>query len=696
MRKIAAGIILLAASAFAQAEPFTEYIHQYQSPELFDNNVAALDARLKLLDMAPAGGQAMIATFNFDNGRTVRQLARHICKAQERGVNVELLTDGKSGAVAGRENAFNASEDAKTVEEIYQYMANCGAAVYVHNPVSNYIEISGQRMPNIFLDPQYNGKTFSGLLGSTSLLTFKNRVDALVSHAADLINAGLQASGMRADSHALLKHFESFALNFIEANGALKDLKDPNDEPAWVKTTFEDKMRRDYVSMVGDSVWDAIDAGRLKAALPRIAKRFKADPVFSRLGAEIRRFNRLNHRKMFLVQSADGKEGCLMLGGRNLGDSYLYGTSLSFIDGDAFICRHQSPEIDQAINEAVASFKDLKTNTSDPMLNAVKDNHIIKIAKNPAYPYSFLAFPSDIAPKGLRFGTYSGKLPVNYRILIAEKKWGDVNAVHGDLPLLNTSGWRLLTAGWNPAGDQIQHELLKMVRAETKQIYIETAYGEFNTELRTALETAMKQGVKVTFITNSMFISDGASKFIRILMDNWMERMKGKYRDLFDVNYTTAEARHMTHFKGAAFACQGGGDQAHRSYLIGSHNFHPRSGRTDKEHALMWNEPAGDGCSKGFNGYPDMVHARLELYDSFSAKGLKTLAYYEDLDDEMAIVASGSGKTDPASKVLGNELRQVFYEVHADGGVLRENARVKWILNLADQSGLHDLIGLMF
>ncbi len=68
---------------------FSSYVHQYTGPQYFQSNSAAFDARLKLLDMAPAGGSVKIATFSVDNGTVVRQLARHICQAASRGVNVE-------------------------------------------------------------------------------------------------------------------------------------------------------------------------------------------------------------------------------------------------------------------------------------------------------------------------------------------------------------------------------------------------------------------------------------------------------------------------------------------------------------------------------------------------------------------------------------------------------------------------------
>ncbi len=98
-----------------------------------------------------------------------------------------------------------------------------------------------------------------------------------------------------------------------------------------------------------------------------------------------------------------------------------------------------------------------------------------------------------------------------------------------------------------------------------------------------------------------MFISDGASEIIRLFMRAWNERMSATYKNLFKVDFATFDAGHMIHFKGAGFRCQkesnGTETKYYRTYIIGSHNFHPRSGYADKENSLEWREPTDAQCA---------------------------------------------------------------------------------------------------
>src|SRR5471032_351606 len=95
----------------SSAPDFVQYVHQYVNPQYYQSNSTAFEARLKLIDYTPAGGSLKIATFTVDNGPVVRQLARHLCLAAQRGVKVELLADSKSGDKAGIPNPFNIGED---------------------------------------------------------------------------------------------------------------------------------------------------------------------------------------------------------------------------------------------------------------------------------------------------------------------------------------------------------------------------------------------------------------------------------------------------------------------------------------------------------------------------------------------------------------------------------------------------------
>src|SRR5690606_17920173 len=103
-------------------------------------------------------------------------------------------------------------------------------------------------------------------------------------------------------------------------------------------------------------------------------------------------FNRLNHRKLFYVESPTG-ETCFILGGRNLGDHYLHWEMRtdSFVDGDMLICDHHldpNKKDDNVVAQASESFdeifyaKDDGLRTDDP-LHDPDHPLIFKVKPNP-------------------------------------------------------------------------------------------------------------------------------------------------------------------------------------------------------------------------------------------------------------------------------------------------------------------------
>lgn len=671
---------------------FSRYVQQYKNPQYIEDNPRAFDIRLKLLDMAPEGGKVKIATFVFDNGKVVRQLARHICLAEARGVNVELLVDSKSGDRVGVEDPFDKKEESQVVEELYQYMANCGASVYVHNHLDSFIDVIGQRLPNFLLDKSMDGKSYS-YLNFITLLGINSQITSLVNKIGDLANKEFLAAGTKVDVTPLLFNLKSFAteyLHLLEITANRTNVDAPNDN----YDRSVELLRRKYLSLVRDEAWSKITTEQFRVAIPKIVAAFHKDPQLSQIRLAIHRFNRLNHRKLFLAENADGTQGCMALGGRNLGDHYLNNSRDSFLDGDIFLCRHQSEEQNKILNEANLSFEELKNDLSDNFMGLNSDNIVRLIPRNPGFKFSALSIPDDLAPKGAKFERYRGSIDEDERKLLPEKKWEDASAIQGELELAGTKNWRLLRTNWDPANDQVMQNFLSMIRSEKKEIFIETAYGEFNQELRTALEQALDRGVNVRFITNSFFISDGGSKVIRILMANWIETTKIKFPKNFQVRFTTFSSGHMSHFKGAAFACQPKEGAFVRSYLLGSHNFHPRSGRADKEHALTWDQ--ADSCSAGFKGLNDIVESRSVLY-SHLAKLLKreTLEYYPSFLSEIAEVKNLGGKLGTVqSKLVARAFLLALYKQSSSAPPkLLEEEKIKSILKLLDESGLHDLLG---
>lgn len=638
--------VLLPAASFAvppTAHSFSAYARQYEAPEFFSSNGAAFDARLKLLDQAPAGARALIATFAFENGQAVRRLAGHLCAAAKRGVRVELLVDGHSAGRPGLDDTHDKSDDAQAAEELLQYVANCGARVYVHNLNTSYVEVLGMRLPNIFLDPRFEGRR----LGLFHLPMVLRHLRFLLKRAGALVSEELHRAGIHADPLPLLRSFRSLLVRFARGSGGPLP---PSGR----------SMARYYEALLLDPVWDHLSAAKVKAILPRIEARFHADSVFGPLRDTIRRYNRINHRKLFLVDG--GADACMVLGGRNLGDHYLTDGAGAFHDGDLLLCRHQGESQAGALAGAQESFRELLSDRLDPYFGRGRaDSALHEIRANAAFRFRRLA-------------------------LLPPKRWADSRAPRGELALHGASGFHLLRSGWDPSRDEVRAELLRRIGAERSEIFLETPYAELDAGVRAALEAALARGVRVEVVTNSYFISDGLSGLIRVLMSHWNERMAKRHPELFRVRFVTLGGGRMTHFKFAAFHCQEG---AARGYLLGSHNFHPRSGNADKEHMLTWDEAGG--C-EGRGASASLVRAREAYYAAYARRaGKPALAAYRNLFDELIRVRN-SPEYRPRSKMAAAML-EMFYEER--GGIWRPRleSRAARLLHLADESGLHDLLG---
>lgn len=668
-------LLVLTAAAQANApsqESFSAYVKQYAEPEFISSNSVAFDARLKLLDMAPKGARVLVAAYAFKNGSSVRRLARHLCLAALRGVRVELLVDSKAGGRPGLSDTFDKGANEKVIEDILQYLANCRAEVYVHNQLDSYVDIFGARLPNFFVDPSMEQRK----LGIFHLGLIIRRVKFLMERFNALVEQELARAGVEADPTPVLKGLRGFVINLMLGMGRGAN---PN----------ASALRRNYDKMILDPIWDSISTEKMRRLLPRIEARFRTDPVFRPLSVKLRRHNRINHRKLFLVESQG--LGCMILGGRNLGDHYLIEDKDSFLDGDLLVCRHQSAEIDSVIDAGVSSFEGLKNDLADPYLGSLDDNKVIRIRANKNYRFKSLHFPAGLLPPGAAQDMYEGDLSDAKRSLLWGKKWQDFSAVHGDLRLPDTSGWRLLVTGWGPETDQVRRHLLSLIESEKKEIYIETPYAEFDSGLRSAIESALRRGVKVQLITNSFFTSDGKSPIIRLLMANWTEKTVKSYPN-FELRQTALAGGRMLHFKGAAFGCQPGNQ---RAYLVGSHNFHPRSGNSDKEHALTWNEATD--CSTPLASV-SLVAARNGQYNELSRITRKrVLDHYPDFKKELRTVKELNQPAKKSRHRLAEALHEMFYEETSPGiWEPRHGERMRRVFDLLDESGLHDLMGRVF
>ncbi len=176
-------------------------------------------------------------------------------------------------------------------------------------------------------------------------------------------------------------------------------------------------------------------------------------------------------------------------------------------------------------------------------------------------------------------------------------------------------------------------------------------------------------------------------------MSNWVAKTKIAYPKNFQILFTSYEGGHMTHFKGAGFACQEKREGNVRTYIIGSHNFHPRSGRSDKEHALVWEQTAETSCVSGFSGLNDIMQFRKIIFAQISKHiQAEVLEEYPDLFTELQTVKRLNKKQrDVPAQLMAQAMIQVFFTPRTN--MLQDEARVKWVLQLLDSGGLHDLIG---
>lgn len=727
---------LSTASAPASDGSFRAYIQGYTDPELFQKNNTAFAARLKLLDQAPAGSTVKVLTFVFDNGEVNRRLATHLCMAAKRGVNVELVTDSKSGDRPGLADVFDNAHN-KVNEESYQFMASCGVKVSIHNHLASFNTLFGHSIPKIskvdsavtvLIQLRKIGTEFVDIVreeiesdafrkeGREALrkagLT-REALEELKPHAYRLLVSAMIAR--REAQGRPERNFWEKALATMAKTPGLRDdqvvavLEDSSKAPA----LFDESLAAIYESLSRISLTN-IDPRDLNRLTAKLKERFHERPELVSFYEDIRRFNRLNHRKLFLVESPAG-DACMFLGGRNLGDHYLAWHHDSFIDGDVLYCRHHEAAAKDVIDQAKESFDELKNSQYDYVLGKDNDSSMTHFK-----PVAGFQFRELIVPNWARniFGLkgIGQALPENPksvaeadRTLIEPMRWKDQAPLHG-VALRGAKNWRVIRVNWQPKAenDPVRQALVNAIHRETKEVYIETAYAEFDDALRNAVEGALERGVNVRLITNGLFVSDGPSKLIRVFMGLWTRDMQVKYaartvgKGKFSVQFASLEAGHMIHFKGAGFACQKEeGRDPYRTFLIGSHNFHPRSGYSDKEHALQWEMEARADCRRAHGlaalstpDYPDMVDYRDQFYrEAQSHFNGKLLVAYPTLKDELDHVLSlDDKKMPPERKRRARIIQRALY--HSEGG-LRGGRGTEFFLNFLRDSGMRDFMGIV-
>jgi phosphatidylserine/phosphatidylglycerophosphate/cardiolipin synthase-like enzyme len=654
-------------------QSWQKYIRQYKVPQLILDNNSAFEARIKLLDNAPRGSKVKILSFIHDVGIVTTKLASHACAAAQRGVEVQFMTDAKSGAKLGKHEFM--SYESEVTEEIYQYMVQCGVQVTVHNIYDdNELKITKKeldesigiikRIMNVYLTDI--SKDAGSQIPPAFVAELQKQIPPL---DWPIIGPLLRFQGRWTILNPLIRfgfaHFGHKAINdALEAKvaEALKNAprkydlsRRKNGESPWyVSDDAEVKFPYEILELLRQINAAATKDENLRGTIRDIIETKKVAWL---------KINRLNHRKLFWVQGTGESGTCFLLGGRNLGDHYLNWDDMkgNWVDGDVLLCDHMpvlagrnENKIKKTVTDSMNSFMHL-WNDDDAQEEALpRDlaapllNYYVK--EIPGYQFKTLLLEParDGYSQPEKFLDSKNKMRVsapipNWRERDLPHDPMEIKEIAIPLPirmndpeiatlgfsLNDTYDWQVLTTTWKELHDYVQYKVVDMINRENLEINIESPYVTFAPEISKPLENKLSGGIRVNITTNSFFTADGASGAISFVNALWVRKMSKLYgltsaqaRDgkdnneldqkcndpevmkkdkdcnpLFTLRATAIEGSgHMIHFKGMQFQCQFANGEFYRASLIGSHNFHKRSGISDKEHALYWKQPPGQDC----------------------------------------------------------------------------------------------------
>ncbi|MGE0633684.1 MAG: phospholipase D-like domain-containing protein [Pseudobdellovibrionaceae bacterium] len=697
------------------------YVSQISEPQFMQDNKQALIGRIKLLDTLPAGSIAKIMTFMFDNGTTTRLLAVHMCKAALRGVKVQFTADSKTGDRPHIPDAFDGHAAHQVNEEVYQFLANCGVDITIHNHISEfeYLTTLKKAIPKLPRGDTWT-EWFAGagwIVGHKETAKRAAALQKMYAEFTELVAKtieDLNLDDVAKKRAAVLKNegAKFIAELFTTVLGSSKADRLTDIKP--VLENFRDAFEKSEIKQ--------IDPNNLRRFADALIKNIQAHPRLGEFYRNSRVFNRLNHRKLFYVESGDVK--CMFLGGRNLGNHYLDWNVKGdeFMDVDVFSCNTQASIANnqEIYTKASDSFDAVFTNSDTLDVLGIKPQ-ITKISKNPNFKYKYLYVPDEV--KRDLFGNQAFEIDdqaarepnqkLDLEISKAERTLPKPIAFTDNRPIVGIGikealNWRVQTAQWSPKKDYVRAELYGAIARETKRIYIETAYSEFSSVMRDFIEAALGRGVKVELVTNSIYVSDAGSKLIRLVMARWTREMLQKYskNEQFTVKFARLGYGHMIHFKGASFACQSSSKgEKYRLNLIGSHNFHGRSGFSDKEHAIVWEQPATSECGSEYNSVAqDVGDMRHDFYKNDNKR--QALSEYKTFQEEIED-ALHSNKLSKNRRVVSEIAQELLYYGHKRGkkfepekdenGLAKLRAQdgfLRFLETLYD-AGLSDIIGTL-
>ncbi len=727
---------------------FHSYIEQYKTPELFFNNQKALDARINLLRHVPAGGAARIMTFHADFGTAFVRLVNEMCAASMRGVTVQFTADSHSGDRVKVNDAHDRTQGSKNVEYFYEQLGKCGVEVRVHNHVPD--ELFRQSLLLGSALPAGSASVIEKLMQLIPFigddLNLVSEYKNAYSKMATVIKRHLREHAELAKivkSEGDLDEVESLLWKFVMTIAKVKMSKInemTEDELSAFRAEIQGELSTEFAQAKGNvklaTILDALKKNPdvLGKAFVATISEIRKDPDFANFYQSIRDFNRLNHRKLFWVAdkptSGDAK-GCFIMGGRNLGDHYLQETEDNFLDGDVLFCSHH----DKTAAGAIRTFKDTQTELLvlqqarvafekiwEPELTD-QDKELQRFLKQKNS--DFRANMTTIAPAQGSEKVFSVDARDRWAFQRSGDKFDYGTAVTEDRKLADGRGFKILTAAWDRSNDQIKSAFLTAIENEKQQIYIETPYFEANREYKNAIEAALERGVNVHIRTNGIFTADGPSVFIRLSMGNWVRTLLQKYKTppagkgRLQVEYTTlatgGSGGHMIHFKGASFACQFD-ENANRGFatnMMGSHNFHQRSGYSDKEMMISWESLVSQSCQNKLGSSvsldvapsgadKNLISDYREAFYQSSAKD--SLAEYDTLNQELASgiaidrSKAPNSKMTPARRVFTGMLGTLIYG-SSDQQVASESSEVEPVvadlLEVLTESQILDFLGIL-
>ena len=218
------------------------------------------------------------------------------------------------------------------------------------------------------------------------------------------------------------------------------------------------------------------------------------------VATDFRGVNQRMHDKTFIV---DGKVG--ITGGRNMADEYFdYDQAYTFRDRDVLL-------VGAAVAAMRANFDAFWASPLAVSVESLYDGwgpnavRVDAAAVQRIYRelHAYAADPGNFAPE---VRAAIAATPARFEALAREMAWGRVDFIH-DVPGKNGRRWRLDGGGTSSAA------LAKLVAGAKESIVIQSPYLVMSDNARALFRAAVRRGVKVRILTNSLASTDNVQAF---------------------------------------------------------------------------------------------------------------------------------------------------------------------------------------